>query len=717
MRLLPILAGSAFAAAAAAQTPDTVSHPRAAAADSLVPRLAPVNVLGERLPSGSPLDAPLALSRVRRSDRFGTTGLGINDALVLVPGVVAQSRAGSGDVRVVIRGFGARGAGDRSNAGTTRGIRVLLDGFPSTEPDGRTSFDDVDLAVAEGVDVLRSNASSTWGNAAGGVVSVSTVPEARGRFATAEPFFGSFGLQRYAFRGGAPLGSGSIFASVVQSRLDGWRRNSASDRLLLNVGALTPLGERTRLSTFLVASRNQLEIPGPLTRAQAEADPRQANAGYATRHERRDNRVGRLGLALEQDVGDSTDITARLFVNPKNIERSERNTYRDFDRQHLGGSVLVRHRARVGGRAQSGTVLAGGDYAAQSGPARFYSLTPEGERGSELRTDKSEGATNAGGFVSYEHALGRVRATLGGRYDAIAYDYRDRLLPALDARKTFSRVTPKLAVNYRPSATRSLYASYGGGVEAPAGNEVDPAGTEGLDTVTAINPLLEPIHSTTYEAGTKQLLAFGDAAPVRSVSYDAALYYTDVRNEIVPYRGGRFYFTAGRTRRTGAELALSARAAGGVSLQTALAYSSNRYRDYVVDSVHYGKPGATADYGGNTVIGVPAGLYSAALAAAPGWMRGGRAQLAVQGATRYFADDANAVRVPGYTITSLTLGLDAPRRVARALPLRGFVTVNNLFDRRYIASAFLNPDVVAGAPVAFEPGLPRSVVVALTLGR
>ena len=35
------------------------------------------------------------------------------------------------------------------------------------------------------------------------------------------------------------------------------------------------------------------------------------------------------------------------------------------------------------------------------------------------------------------------------------------------------------------------------------------------------------------------------------------------------------------------------------------------------------------------------------------------------------------------------------------------VRMENLADHRYVAPAFLNPDVVGGEPVAFEPGLPR----------
>jgi outer membrane receptor protein involved in Fe transport len=49
--------------------------------------------------------------------------------------------------------------------------------------------------------------------------------------------------------------------------------------------------------------------------------------------------------------------------------------------------------------------------------------------------------------------------------------------------------------------------------------------------------------------------------------------------------------------------------------------------------------------------------------------------------------------------------------------LRAFVTVTNVFDRAYVASAFLNPDVVGGQAVAFEPGLPRNLVVGLSLVR
>jgi iron complex outermembrane receptor protein len=672
-------------------------------------KLAPVVVTATRR-AESLFAIPLAVTRVSRDALVGARGMGLDEALALVPGVLAQSRYGSSDVRLVIRGYGARGAGDRSNAGTSRGVRVLLDGFPETEPDGRTSFDGIDLAAAHSLEVVRSNASALWGNAAGGVVSISTVPDYERSFFSTETAAGEFGLRRVALTAGGATGPGRLTATVSHTSFDGWRAHSDSRRTLVNTSLVAPVSDRTRLGVFALGTDNFFHIPGPLTAAEVAAQPRQANATYAQRNEHRHNRLGRLGIRLDHDLSASATADVALFVSPKYLQRSERGTFRDFTRYHVGGNATVE------ARALGGTLVTGVDVAYQDGAILFYSLTPSGTRGDTLRTDKREGALNLGGFAQHELDLGgRWVLVLGARYDVITYYSQDFLAPSLDARKAFRGLTPKVGVTWRRTPTHSVYASAGGGVEAPAGNETDPAGTFGQDTVTAINPLLEPIRSTTFEVGTRQLVAF-ERGFVTGLSYDLALYDTDVRNEIVPYRGGRFYFTAAGARRRGAELGLTAHAAGGAALQTAVAYQHHRYSDYVVDSVHYGVPGAFADFSGNQVVGVPAWTYAATLVLAPG---GGPVQLrlGVQGASGYFTDDANQVRVPAYRIATVTAATAEPVTLAPGLGLQGFISVNNVFDRAYVASAFLNPDVVAGEPVAFEPGLPRNVVIGVSLVR
>ncbi|HYR07496.1 MAG TPA: TonB-dependent receptor, partial [Longimicrobium sp.] len=638
----------------------------------------------------------------------------IDQALRGVPGVLAQSRSGGSDLRIVIRGFGARGAGDRSNAGTTRGIRILQDGVPETEPDGRTAMDLVDLGAVEEMEVVRSNASALWGNAAGGVVSFSSVPAFDAPFAQAEQQAGGFGLLRHVVRGGQRVGAARVYGMLARTEQDGWRRNSAGLRTLLNAGLVAPVGGRTEVRVHAVAADNRFGIPGPLTQAALDADPRQANAVYADRRERRHNRLARGSVHVEHRAGERVTVQGMLFAQPKRLIRSERGTYREFDRRHAGGSLNARweHTAAPG---LSASLSAGVDHARQGGPGVFWSLSEDGGRGDEVRTNQREGSSNVGVYAQEQLSAGDLEVVLGARWDAVSYDVDDLLDPRLSDERSFTRLSPKLGLVWRLSPIHSVYAGVGGGVEAPAGNETDPVGTFGDDTIHGINPLLRPIRSTTYEVGTRAIAARG-TGPVRAFSYDLALYWTEVRDEIVPYRGGRFYFSAGAVRRRGAELGVRMVTAPGVEMNLALAGSDHRYTEYVVDSVHYGRPGATANFAGNRVVGVPDVHGSAALRWAPAFRPEAQLEVAMQWVDGFWADDANAVRVPGYALWSAGVGLRRPLRLPRGLTVRGSFRLENLLDERYVASAFLNPDVVDGQPVAFEPGLPRHAVLTLTLG-
>jgi iron complex outermembrane receptor protein len=680
--------------------------------DSARVRLTPVTVTATRQPT-SVFTAPIAVTVVGKPALETKRGYSLDDAVANVPGVFAQSRYGASDVRITIRGFGARGAGDRSNAGTSRGIRVLIDGIPETEPDGRTSFDLVDLAAANHVEVVRSNASALWGNAGGGVINISTVPDFSGSFGSVQQMAGSFGFLRTAVQAATALGPAALAVTFTNTMQDGFRANSDSRRALINATLTSPLGDATDFGLFMTAANDLFHIPGPLTRAEAESTPEAANATYAARDERRYNRLGRIGATIRHSFDSASSLSGMLYVNPKVLQRSERGTFRDFNRYHLGGNAVYRAGYRVS-PAVGATTIVGADRAFQSGTILFYSLTEEGTRGTELRDNRAESAANTGVFVQQSLSFGeRLTVDLGARWDEIRYDYRDFFAPQLDDARSFSRVSPKVGVNYRVSQTHSFYANVGGGIEAPAGNETDPASTFGQDTVTALNPLLEPIRSTTWEIGTKQVLPL--RGPFGFLSYDLAFYNTDVTNEIVPYRGGRFYFTAGKVRRQGAEVSAALLGVHDAELAGSLTMSRNRYREYVVDSVHYGRPGEFADYAGNRVAGVPPLFYSARAGRNLGDALPLRLAASVRGVGRYFVDDANVVDVPAWLTFAATISTSRPVPAGR-FGVRAFLTVDNIADRRYIGSAFVNPDFVGGEPVAFEPGAPRSIIVSLSIG-
>ena len=660
---------------------------------------------------------PFSVSIIERSDLGRISGRGFDDVLSGIPGVVAQSRYGGMDVRLTIRGYGARGMGERSNAGTSRGVRILSNGIPETEPDGRTAFDLVDLSAAGRIEVVRSNASSMWGNASGGVINVLSNTDFDRPYLGLQSMFGSFGFKKQAVRAGVQLDGGRCYFSLADMQSDGWRAHSQSSQTLLTTGFVTTMSERTEFGVHLSGATTIFEIPGPLTQAQFDADPRQAQNNpanysptYVQRDERRFNRQGRIGMTLSHTLDDGFSLSAMGYINPKYLQRSERNTFRDFTRYHMGGNAILRHSSRSALGVGSEFAL-GVDEAYQDGAILFYNLT-NGERGTTLRDNKREGANNTGVFFQEELTLNEhVSLLVGGRYDAVKYYYLNFVTPAIDKDKAFKHCTPKAGITYRFTPTQSIYASVGGGIEVPAGNETDPPATFGEDTLTAINPLLEPSTSTTFEAGTKHLLTLDESGTFRTVSVEAAVYWISVANDIIPYRGGRFYFTAGKTRRMGAEISVKTELARGFSFQSALAFSNNEYQDYVVDSVHYGVPGAKKDFGGNDVAGVPALVYQAKLRYAPALAMSPFLEAALHGLGSFKADDANLFQVPAYGVVDFSFGMRDIQMSGDRLSLRAWVTVANLFDKKYVSSAFINPDLNgAREPIYLEPGLPRNVV-------
>lgn len=663
------------------------------------------------------LEVPLAISVVPPIVLQTQRGYGIDGALTLVPGVIGQSRSGGIDTRIQIRGFGARGAGQRSNAGTSRGIRFYTDGIPETEPDGRTSFDLINTVHASSVEVIRSNASTLWGNASGGVVSVSTVPQERRAFADMSASVGSYGFLRQSILANAPLEHGQIYASLTNTTIDGWRAQSRGSQALGTVGFLTQPSAQTNVKVFLTGASNQFEIPGPLTRDQFLADPQQAQGdtltyrpSFVQRDERRDNMLLRIGTTVEHNFSATTGISSMAFVQTKKLARSERNTWRDFNRYHVGGNVVAHTSQRITSTIFN-KILAGADIQVQDGAILFYNLDPLTKaRGTTLRQNKREGANNLGAFVQDELMFGSISVLAGLRYDAVRYANQDYINPAADTSVTFSRVIPKLGINYRLNDDVSIYGNIGGGIEVPAGNETDPPAFIGATTPTrAINPLLAPIISTTYEAGIK-----GSVTDI--VVYDAAVYMIDVENDIAPYNSGAFFTTVGKSRRIGAELGAMATIGGGVTVALSGSSMSTQFIDYVIDSGYIAKnlAGTTLSYAGNEQSGIPRASATVRLRYDLPQHEGWFAEVESRTLSSYYADDANTIVVDGWTVLSAAAGVRIGI-VPEHLTLNALGRIDNVLNASYMASAWINPDVTRGGVPYIDPGLPRNVMATLSL--
>ena len=656
-----------------------------------------VTVIGERAGSDA-TSAPMATAVVPAAAWQAARTSGLNEALTGVPGLIAQSRAGSTDVRITNRGFGARGAGERSNAGTTRGIRVTLDGFPLTEPDGRTSMDLADPALLDRIRVVRSNSSVLYGPASGGLIELQTTNFFGDNYGRGRAEFGSFGYAKQVAETGFVTGSANIRVAGSTENFDGYRAHSRGARSSLFTTILAEPSPATHIGVYLAGTHNIQHLSGALTQAEFDADPTQANPDYVAQDARRDNWIGRLGTRVAHDFAGGQELVIGAFVEPKTIHRSERNRYRDFQRVHAGGSAVL------SGPLAEGRVrwTVGVDEAIQDGNGLFYNLV-DGQRGSTLVSNTREGINNFGTFGEFVFTPREAwQLTAGARWDNVHYISEDHQDPTINAERSLDQVSPRLALSYRPAPNRMFFAALSRGLETPAFNEVDPPAP--YDASTSLNPLLEPSRSLTGEVGTRGYFE-GDGFVTR-LGYDVAVYSLEVLNDIVPWDGGATYLTAGKTHRRGLEVGQTADCAGGLSARLTGTLTHNRYVDYTT-SVSDGDGGwVSVVYDGNESAGIPSLAVQGALRyTAPA---GAYVEVAAQHMGAYWANDANTDHVEAYTVLDATVGVNVRMFGHESLL---FVSGRNLTDELYAASVYING--VGGRYL--EPGLGRNVLAGLTL--
>ncbi|MBE0555700.1 MAG: TonB-dependent receptor, partial [Proteobacteria bacterium] len=205
--------------------------------------------------------------------------------------------------------------------------------------------------------------------------------------------------------------------------------------------------------------------------------------------------------------------------------------------------------------------------------------------------------------------------------------------------------------------------------------------------------------STTLEAGIKGVSPFGERDWVQSLSYSVAVYRITIENEIVPFDGGSWYFSAGRSRRLGLEVGSDLEFRYGIGLKVALTLLDARYLEYTND---------LGDFAGKSVPGIAPVVVNGRLRYRSSW--GFSAEAGLEYVGEYVADDAGTATVPAYTLVGGALSYSVSwSEVVASL----HIGVQNLLDEHYAASAYINPSTRTNAsgnpvPVYLEPGLPRN---------
>lgn len=674
---------------------------RASAQDSLPRKLPPV-VTVTRDVGRSPLDLPYGIANLRPdSIAPGQSHVFVDQTLSLLPGVTVANRTNpSQDTRISVRGFGAR-----SQFGA-RSIRILRDGMPLTLPDGQTPIDYLDLESVDRVEVIRGAAAALYGNAAGGVIDLVSTPPPDAPFAVqARTWTGESGLRRFTGLFGGARGALGYEGNIGRTQSDGSRAYSQQRLTNAFVHSTASLGKTTIGFIGMGLDMPVAQNPGALTLAQADSAPEQADAQSVAKKARKAVHQVQLGVSATRPIAGDGEITGQIYGGTRTLYNPLTFAVVRVDRHQQGAGARitlpwridsVENRFSVGADAQWLSDLRK-NWANCNAVATANASCPSlpVERGA-LSLDQRERVSSVGPYVRDEVEVGRLRVSAGVRADQVRFALADHFLA--DGRddsgdRTMSAVSPMFGAAWRLSTFHSLYANVGSAFETPTttelGNQAD--GSAGL------NRDLKPQFSTTSEVGGKGL-AFS------RVQYDASLFDTEVRDELIPFQitngnGRTYYRNAGRTRREGAELLLSGDA-GPVTLTAAYAYSHFRFRDFVNGGVQFA---------GKVIPGIPEQQWQAAAT----WHLPRAFVVAdVQSKSRVFVNDANAAAAPAFTVVDARL----VGRAAFGKPwLSPVVGVQNLFDRKYIGSVAVNATGPSLAATKFyEPSPRRTWIIGLS---
>lgn len=608
-----------------------------------------------------------------------------------IPGIFLQQKAGGATLtKITMRGFGAR-----SNDPQIVGIKVLIDGFPETEPDGRTALDLLDVSAFSQIEIGKTNSYNLFSGASGGYLNFISERNFLGTFSENRFTFGSFGFQKFQTEAGGKMKNGSVFINLSNTKFDGWREHSASYSTNFNFYLRNQIDELSSLTFSAVGVSSVYKIAGALTASQLATDESQANQNLLKQDERRSNKVLRVGIAYQKYLDEEQSISTSFYISPKILMRSQKKSYRDFNRLHLGGKVQYNFVKKYA-EDDVNKFSMGVDNQYQGGPSVFYSLSSTNERGTTLKKNKNETGLNYGIYLHDEHTYKNITFDFSLRYSKARYLLDDFISPDLSDKMTFTALTPGFGISYGLDEHNFLMIHYAKGVENPAFNEVDPPAE--LTALRGLNPLLKPSTSHTIETGIKGNYSF-DLDFINSISYNIIGYTLWTYGELIPYQisNVNYYLPAGKTKRFGLEAFLSFTTNNFFAFTSSLTIMKNSFVEFSDDS---------SDFSGNKIPGVPERMISLTI----GYQNPQFPSINFQytNLSKIFIDNANSVAAGSYSKFDLQL---LYKISVQSVSINGFVEVENLFNKKYISSIAVN----GSNGEFYEPGLPRNFTAGVAL--
>ena len=637
-----------------------------------------------------------AASIVDQKDiQLGRQQFALDESLNRVPGLFSQNRYNfAQDLRISLRGFGAR-----ANFGI-RGIRVFVDGIPSTVTDGQSVIDDVELGAIERIEVIRGPSSSLYGSASGGVISMYTESGTPEPYGEARFTLGEFDQQKYHLKTGGQYENLNYFLSGSYLSYEGFRDHSELRQGTFNSKFTYDINDNSSLQVVMNAMNSPTrEDPGAITLADVAIDRSQAQARNVASNSGEDIDQQKFGWTYNLSLGEQHEFVVRNYYIWRDFETFlpigthipfvADDGVTAFDRFFFGGGAQYTFTSSLFGRPNQFSV--GVDIDRQEDDRQRF-INNTGVKGA-LAFDQMEEADSIGVYFRNIFAItDTLQFTLGGRYDSVNLEVDDKFLVNGDqsSELDFDEFNPTVGLNWNAWGNMHVFANYSTSFETPTFTELaNPARNLNVNLGGFNNVSAQTADS--YEFGVR-------GSPNARIDLDLAYFYMEVDDEVtnVSNIGSRSFFENADTERQGFEAAAVLNVFDGLDLTVAYTWSDFEFEKFATNQAAEG----------NNLPGIPEHQFYAEVAYTHA--SGFYATWDIIHVGRFFANNANTVRAGQHTVSNLRFGRDFMVASATVSP---FVGINNFFDEDYFANVRLN----AFGGRAFEPAPDRNIYGGLTV--
>lgn len=596
----------------------------------------------------------------------------VNDLFALSAGVFAQSRFGSDEARISIRGSGLQ----RTFHG--RGVRILQDGVPLNLADGSFDMQAFEPLAASYLNVWRgANALAYGASTLGGAIEFVSQTGRDGP-ETVRLEGGAFGYLRGFAAGGFSAGDQDGYAAFTRTEQDSFRAHARqlNTRLFANTGWRLTDALETRF--YLTAVATDSELPGSLFKSEIKSAPRSANPTTAAQNQKRDFELLRVASKTTARFGDIV-LDASLAWTYKDLDHPISPVVDQLSNDQLAAltATQVGELADHANRLKAGLMWTHG----RINSANYLNVL--GRRGALTARAKNI-ASNTELWIEDQFSLnGGLTIVAGSTLSRNRRVNEQEVGGSGSYTRTYNNASPKLGLRW-DGPQLQLYGNISGSYEPPSFSETG--------ALAAPNRAQK---ARTVELGTR-----GARGPVR---WDASVYAAKLKDEFLSLNDANGNplgtINAPHTTHAGVELSgevdLLGRAwntpsipAHRLVLRGAWTYGRFRFDDDPV-------------YGENTLAGFPPHLVHAELTweDARGWYAGPTLEWIPQRAP---VDFANSLFADPYAIYGLRIG----RRTTRGFSW--FAEVRNLTDKHYTATTGVIADARGLDVRQFLPGEVRA---------